>query len=312
MVLLDKSGSMLDPYDCIGVPTSASCPSRMSVIKGWGGELFSTLGQQARWGLTIYPLGGECGGATVADVLTQVPSTPGAGDTLAQLAAVAPNGGTPTTEALSFAGTFSGDTAERIIVLVTDGPPNCNANNPVDCHSPACVCTLNPSCNVDDSLCHQVCSDVDGAAEAVRSLASFGVFTLVVGVGPDAAAVSAQLDAMSSAATESTHCATDDDCFGAFTCMQGHCSGHALLAQMSAGLPHVTEVIKNLIAASTSCRYTLANDVEPGHLHASLDGEPVPDGDIFVESARRARLLGGTCKKLRADPSQPTFSVTEK
>jgi hypothetical protein len=152
--------------------------------------------------------------------------------------------------------------------------------------------------------------------QTIHDLSSFGVSTLVVGFGPDLATGegAATLNAMSDAAADSLHCATDDDCFAAYSCVVGKCQGPGISAPTPAALSRVTDILRARLTLSARCRWTLSTEVVAAwRLSATIasDDDPVAAGDIFLESdGHHVRLLGDTCQKLVNDPGVfPRFSV---
>lgn len=212
MVLLDNSGSMAaptnpsDPNCPTGCgpssPCPVSCPTRISEVK----LAFATwLGQQgglARLGLTVYPVGSVCQVPTAVDVALPAPSAmdaPGqlqtkANEVNAAVQALAPSGGTPTGASLTFVGTLAGlndaaDSRADVVLLVTDGLPNCNDANPnAMCSAPnaACKCTVS-SC-ATAPICSLGCLDTDATVAAIAALRAKGIRVAVVGFGADTAA----------------------------------------------------------------------------------------------------------------------------
>lgn len=322
MLLFDKSGSMAAPLQggaacgtCMFPACNESvCPTRMGVARGWATQMLGALGGDARWGLTIFPADNVCSPASTQQVLTPVPETPGAGDIAMQLQMQTVGGGTPTAASVAFAGrTFPSGTPERIIVLFTDGDPNCSSSNPNTCVMPLqCRCTLaggNCGTVVNDSdannFCRRGCLDEDGTVDAIRSLAMFGVSTTVVAFGPDVGATT--VDAMAQAGLSGSRCAEDTDCHG-YTCTSGSCTGGALLARDAASLPAVTEALRKRLQVSARCRWTVLAELATGPTSIELGERTLPVTEYVLETPTRVRFIGAACKALLDDATlQPRF-----
>jgi len=213
MILLDKSGSMAAPLPggtgcaTCQFPTcpEATCPTRMGQVRA-GLNTFLTQTQWGlRVGLTIYPADTVCTPAGAAQVLSRI-NPPSDSQTDLQTLALRANGfvqmqtvggGTPTGPSIAFAGTVSDlNDAQRDdwVVVITDGLPNCNPNNPNTCtNMAACKCTLvnsmgMPSCAAganDAMFCVRGCLDETGTVGAITELRARGVGTIMIGLGPD-------------------------------------------------------------------------------------------------------------------------------
>jgi len=102
-------------------------------------------------------------------------------------------GGTPTAASLAFLSSVNelvnDDTRDQIVILFTDGLPNCNPALASVAGTVACKCTFGP--NLDDCAAGLPpfsgagCLDVDNSVTAVQFLASKGVQTYVVGFGAE-------------------------------------------------------------------------------------------------------------------------------
>jgi hypothetical protein len=125
MLVLDRSGSMLDPA-ADGVMTT-----KWDDVTGALDETIKQTEANVHWGLKAFPSGGErCG---VSDGV-EVPSAPNNHGTVwSRITSNAPmggngGGGTPTTMAMQKAVAYLRSTSSmnpRYIVLATDGEPNC-------------------------------------------------------------------------------------------------------------------------------------------------------------------------------------------
>lgn len=191
LFLVDASGSMQLPTDPTapacepgcgpGVPCPSSCETRWDVGRALTSALVAALPPQAEAALALYPTDASCGApAALASPFSAQPD-------FSALATHIPVGGTPTAEALSLALSLpelADESADRVVVLVTDGVPNCNPSNPANACGPGpstCQCTL--------SSCTQVCSigclDDDATFAVAQTLGARGVQLITVTLGTD-------------------------------------------------------------------------------------------------------------------------------
>jgi hypothetical protein len=212
MLLVDHSGSMSQPMD----PTGGTV-TRASELKRAAHDFLASSGARARLGLTAFPTDAICGSPSGTSVALPASDDP---DVLRQNAelieatvqSLEPMGGTPIADALELLArepSLNDPTRDNFIVLLTDGVPNCNGQNPSRGTS-SCRCTV-PNCTGPfDSL---GCLDDARAVAAVQALRQRGIRTAVIGfgaelVGGDAPAV---LQAMALAGDFTRHCASGDE-----------------------------------------------------------------------------------------------------
>ncbi|MBX7114737.1 MAG: hypothetical protein K1X64_10465 [Myxococcaceae bacterium] len=204
--LIDNSWSMLLPIDVsdprcpVGCGAETMCPPACLTRKAAFNEIFEGLmkayGGEARHAVTVFPSrGGVCEAGAAGDLIhasTEIDDEAAlaASASAAALAvrALVPQGGTPTSSALDglrqHGRVAASSDRAALVVLVTDGLPNCNAQNPVSCDTPAlCRCTL-ASCG--GAFCVTGCLDASTTLTAITDLrAASGADVLVVGLGPD-------------------------------------------------------------------------------------------------------------------------------
>jgi von Willebrand factor type A domain len=199
MLLVDTSLSMNDPA------SAGSSTTRWTELKGAMNAFLSANGSKARFGLTNYPADNVCAPAGQTqvrfDIPTNIPDTDVAGLQAranainAKLAELTPVGGTPTSESVRFVGALpSLNEANRgdFIILLTDGLPNCNPENPVSGETDAAAC----QCTVTASACTEAppagatdfrrlgCLDRTVSAQRIAELkSSKEIGTLVIGFG---------------------------------------------------------------------------------------------------------------------------------
>ena len=181
MIVFDLSGSMntLLP-DC-----TVGCSSRLDAAKALTRQVL-TSSPEVAFGLVTYPgyrFGGACAPANTVDVPIDGSRK---AETIAaievQLDAAHSFGGTPTAETLEFVAglpQMQNREAERVILLVSDGLPNCGtAPVPQD----QCRCTSSPCPVPYDS---RVCIDQPGIEHALATLEELGIGLFAIGVGEE-------------------------------------------------------------------------------------------------------------------------------
>lgn len=253
LLLVDTSGSMNE------VLVTGGTTTRIAAVKAALGQVAQSA-QWARLGLVTYPTDAMCGSA--ATVAVDLPRPSAVDDTTAQsdarakvadilnaLGSLTPRGGTPTAASLRFAGGMSAlkadDGRPDVVALITDGLPNCNAANPVNClNASAYQCTVSTCGTTSGGTCTIGCLDQANTVAAINELRALGIRTAVVGLGTDLAGASAlaSLDAMASAGGLTATCpgGTDAECGGvAGACDPGtHACAHPVwLIGDAAALP---------------------------------------------------------------------------
>jgi hypothetical protein len=199
MLLVDTSGSMNDPGSTTGV-------TRWTELKGAMATFLGANGAKAKFGLTNYPADAVCAPAGQTTVRYDIPSSVADDDNAAlqQRAneinttiqtVLQPAGGTPTSESVKFVGQLpSLNEANRgdYIILLTDGLPNCNPNNPISGEEDitACQCTVaqsacqNPPTGGATDFRRQGCLDATVSAQRISELnTGRDIKTLVIGFG---------------------------------------------------------------------------------------------------------------------------------
>ncbi len=187
LLVLDRSGSMEFSIaeDCCCVAScpnstgmqmcagTTSCPERWPALSSGINATITQAASGINWGLKLFPSEQQqqtrgrqndtgCGVSTGADV--PITSTSASAVETA-IAAVTPDGGTPTAAAITAATAYLKtltDQNSRAILLATDGDPNCAAG-------------------ASDSNA----SDVTGTTAAIAAALSAGFKVYVIGIGPD-------------------------------------------------------------------------------------------------------------------------------
>ena len=172
LLVLDRSGSMSysmaqDCYCDSASGTVMLCDNPATCTTRWTSltsALNTTLSSapNIRWGLKLYssPGGSTCSVSTGVEVPIGANST-AAIETM--IGNVSPGNNTPTAAAVAAATAYLktvGDSNSKVMVLVTDGEPNCAAGT------------------------NSSTADVPGAVNAIASAASAGFLVYVIGIGP--------------------------------------------------------------------------------------------------------------------------------
>lgn len=217
--VIDRSGSMSEAIDEAGTQKYAAALTAI-------GTLLDGIGSRVRYGAAIYPatdIDSSCQAGfqlfppTLGDAPSKIPAG-GRGPILRELmnrlSGYRPGGATPTAATLSaltprIAGyASSGD--PTIVVLVTDGAPNCNLA--ARCTSSQCIPDIEAAVTQQGSLCGKEisccdpslganaggnCIDAAGSEAAVAELAAANIRTFVVGM-PGSEVYARTLDALAS------------------------------------------------------------------------------------------------------------------
>lgn len=171
LLVLDRSGSMNESMseacycdrDLAGrnpvCADSANCSTRWSVVTS---ALTATLSStpDIRWGLKLYTSGGSS--CTVNPGVEVSVSATGAASVASQISRTTPGGNTPTAQAIAAGTTYLksvSDANNKVILLATDGEPNCGSGGSNVPNVPATI-----------------------AAIAAAKAAGFPVY--VIGIGP--------------------------------------------------------------------------------------------------------------------------------
>lgn len=319
MLLVDKSGSMADPAD----PTRPSGTTKLQDLRAAMNTFLTGNADVARFGVAFFPSDDTCGAsvaiaspfpATTADddAAASAANQAAAAAALSRIQAAQALGGTPTGRSLDFLGQAAGfdaqDGRDDLVVLLTDGLPNCNAANPNTCAGAQCRCTLTPASSCDTAkYCTLGCLDDQGATAAVTALRQRGIRTIVVGFGAETAtgAASQVLGAMATAGGFPRACPkkTNAECGTGNTCdvLTGACSTSYYQANSAAELAQALADISARLPAD-ACTWTLdvAAPVAEQLISVAVDGHPLrPGPDTWTTDGRTVTLVGAACQGLR-------------
>ncbi len=312
MMAVDRSGSMAakvaspDPACQACQPGScpASCPTRISELKS---AVFAALSDdRVRLGLTVFPedppanlVGAEAACVPASSIRVPLPAPARVDDAQASMAnraaaslvnvavqALSPNGGTPTGATLAFLGTRSElkatDARNDFVLLLTDGLPNCNANNPNDFVQNAAVCR----CQTGGGDCSGVdvrrrgCLDADATVLEVERLAALGIRTIVVGFGADVSHLEARdvLDRLARAGGVPRTCTLDAQCGAGDRCTNGRCGRWAFEASNRTELEAVLSTVLDGITPARCVRQLSGQPVSEKTITLLADGSRVAPG----------------------------------
>jgi hypothetical protein len=300
LFLVDASGSMQLPIDPTsaacdpgcgeGWPCTPACQTRWDLSRTLVSTLLAALPPQAEAALAIYPQDSSCG--TPTGLTTAFSARPD----FSVLATRVPVGGTPTAAALSLALSlpeFADASSDRIVVLVTDGLPNCNPSNPANACGPGpvtCQCTV-ADCT---RLCPTGCLDDDATFAAAQRLGARGVQLITVTLGPEwSASPMARRVADGLAKVD-----VDDASCGP------HCRSLVVALEDQAAFARASREVSQRLAR---CSFRLAAAAKPDGLTVELAGQPLaPDG--FTLAGDRVWLGEEPCARYRAGAELAFFS----
>ncbi|MFT3773344.1 MAG: VWA domain-containing protein [Minicystis sp.] len=181
--ILDRSGSMSAP--------AAGGGTRYTAVQHAASTIVKSLQLFIKAGAAVFPgNGNQC--AAGQEVFPPTYANPNGFDQATKQ--VMPSGGTPTSATLfSLASTLTALPGKTVVVLATDGGPNCNAA--ADCTIDECMENIE-GCSQQDSCCALQqnccapggpagplnCVDHQASVQAVSALASAGIKVYVVGI----------------------------------------------------------------------------------------------------------------------------------
>jgi hypothetical protein len=345
MILVDTSGSMLEPMDpshaacrsphggiCLGANCPAECPTRWRALQGAMGSFLSSHGHVARFGLATYPgpqlvLGERCG--ATQQLTLDLPTSDNADVLQAHALAVneelqrisesgadRPTGGTPTSSSLHFLGALPQlrtDTRADFVLLLTDGLPNCNEHNPSSGSMPQCRCTVGPGA-CSGSIERLGCLDQDGSVAAVQELLAQDIQTIVIGFGAETASGDGPvvLNAMAEAGgfprkcQQGAGCGPGDSCEAATGFCQRRYYQASNQEELAATLLQISSLVKSDPCLLEVPLGQLPEDV--GMLVLFVNGERTPPGANTwrLKPGVGLEMLGDLCRRAeRSTPSNP-------
>jgi hypothetical protein len=298
-------------------------------------------GTVARLGVSVFPTDPSCQPATNIDVQLPPPTSTDTGNDAALTSAaqqvnariqqLTPSGGTPTGSSLEFLGTYGGlndtnDFRDDFVLLLTDGLPNCNDNNPnqlctcgASCsaaQTTSCACTTS-TCG--STLCAKGCLDGDGAVANVKALKQRGIRTIVVGFGADLVGGDGPivLNAMAKAGGFPRECpnGTDAECGGtAGSCnaTTKQCSTSFFQASNGAELAAALAKISQSFQGDP-CVFTLSSrPSDPRYLSVVIDNQSLAASNTtyaYDFTTNKVTFLGDLCTRLTTSTTQNPVNV---
>jgi hypothetical protein len=193
--LVDRSASM--SFDMqgnfgglFGPPLQG--PPRWLVLRNTLAAALPSFEQRLAVGVAFFPSDDTCGGQVT---LAVEPRERNSAEVLRAFSR-SPSGGTPTTDALTSGAALARAQAAPVMVLITDGEPNCSAaEDPATCACTAPRLGIPPTCGSAEN-----CSDATRAIGVMGTLRQrFGVVTAVVGLGADTGSREAVLESLATA-----------------------------------------------------------------------------------------------------------------
>ncbi|MHA7632007.1 adventurous gliding motility lipoprotein CglB [Corallococcus sp. M7] len=332
---------------------TSKCPTRWSELQGAMGPFLAESGKLVRFGLTTYPappvlapgqqnptVTQQCAPAASLEdgsVRAQIPVSLDsdedlqayANDVNAKLQAIPnggegrPQGGTPTSASLQFTSTLlraNAEDREQIIILLTDGLPNCNDKNQNNGTSAECGCTVEPASLCTDSQSpyfQRGCLDKAASVTAVSALKANKISTIVIGFGAETSAGAGPgvLNEMARAGGFARTCKASVDCGAGDTCdvSTGFCGRSFYQAGNRDELASALKAISEAIQPGEPCFTPL----EPSQLPSDeklivvyIDGERTLAGpDTWSLEQGGVRFTGSACAKLESSRPEDPVSV---
>jgi hypothetical protein len=194
MFVIDRSGSMDYELAADRKPQPGQ-PTRWQALHDSLSAAIVPLDKQLQTGAKFFPeVDLDVVGCNTMSGVGIAPALGNASTILSVFDTTSPNGGTPTAQALTFAGQFLTTTrgVVRTMVLATDGEPNCNGA----LDGRTCVCTAPPGYDCATLMDGQYdCLDDVATEGAINDLyVNRKIPTYVIGIGPQS--FSYVLDAM--------------------------------------------------------------------------------------------------------------------
>ncbi|NPC76330.1 VWA domain-containing protein [Corallococcus sp. AB004] len=338
---------------------TSKCPTRWSELQGAMGPFLAESGKLVRFGLTTYPepppvkpppqtttVPELCAPATAAagslSIRASVPFELDSDTELQDYASLVndklqgipnggagrPRGGTPTSASLEFVGTqlrANSEDRDQIIILLTDGLPNCNDKNEYDGTSAECRCTLETPSQCTDKLSpyfQRGCLDKNASVRAVSALKANMISTIVIGFGAETSAGDGPsvLNEMARAGGYARDCKASIDCGAGDTCdvNTGLCGRSFYQAGNREELAAALKSISEAIQPGEPC----FTELQPSQLPSDeklivvyINGERTLAGpdtwslDLSVPEKPGVRFTGSACAKLESSRPEDPVSV---
>jgi hypothetical protein len=188
--VFDRSGSMAD------AATPGGVISRYSAVRSAAIEMVEKLGALINVGAAVFPgTSDSCAaGQEVMDIRPGDPKSkaddPESTTTIFKAHTMGtPSGGTPISATLEgLVSTLSEADGETVVMLLTDGGPNCNGS--ISCGASECQPIVEGTCPLGDNCCDpsypgggpELCIDRTATVDAVAAIAELGIDVYVIGI----------------------------------------------------------------------------------------------------------------------------------
>lgn len=228
-------------------------------------------------------------------------------------------GATPTGPSLAFFSTYTpllDPFRLDLVILLTDGLPNCNDGVP----AASCVCTTTADRCPPEATTSLDCLDKDRTVQAVQDLASRGVHTVVIGFGDDVRGsldggvdASIVLQDLALAGAYPRRCPGpqhDQPCGGGNPCQGGFCQRQYYQAQDSASLGAALADITANLDREPCLRAIFPAPTSEDLILLTLNGTRYAPGDQtwhYVPPSQGGpaiRFLGGLCTAIENSTAQ--------
>jgi len=295
LIVLDRSGSMNPGSN--DTMTDRWTGSRNAIIAST-----AQYDDQIRFGLMAFPDDGSCGSE---DVAVQVKAM-AAADIASALSSMDASGSTPTPGAIKRAHEVIGSSVAgpdevvrpKVVLLVTDGAPTCDAAGGIGGLPPECTFG---SPTFDLAACQAALSMMAGDPALVKSvvdeitaMSSEGTRTFVIGFQTAGTSFSGNLDQMAAAGG---------------TSMNKHTS--------VSSEAELNQVLDTLIGKAVSCTFVLDEaPPDPSYVLVTVDGEQInynqADGWTLSADGKKVTIQGKACETLQSGEEQHTLGVEVK
>ena len=160
LLVLDKSTSMTYATDSDETCNGGGCTARWPALTDAVNATLSATASSISWGLKLYPNSGSCGVSNGVDVAISASAVP---QIQSRISSTTPNGYTPTAQAIDAATAYLktlNDANNKVILLATDGEPNCLPGE------------------------SSGTTNVPGTVTAIQAASAAGFPVYVIGIGP--------------------------------------------------------------------------------------------------------------------------------
>lgn len=325
---------------------TATCPTRWSELQAAVPQFLANSGPYVRFALTTYPQATEasssiesCTSASSNSVRKDLPIVEDDASLLVHANSIndiiqgipnsgtgRPFGGTPTSGSLNFIGQMPAlqvKDRKNFVILLTDGLPNCNAENEYSgAEQPAlCKCTIagTNSCGTTGAAFERRgCLDTNASVQAVQALKAQGITTIVIGFGAETASGDGPvvLQSMAAAGGFARSCADDAAACGANdTCIAatGLCGRAFYQAGNQTELAEALERISKEVINPEPCLIPLKGPQRPSDpklVVVYIEGERTLAGDgTWALTDDGVLFNGAACERIKNSRPEAPISI---